>query len=89
MTKKIMGSIMLLSFIAIIISSVIISGILNRYFSQRLEDELITEAGILGRGAELGGTDYLKSVDLHGMHVLWADDSGKVLFDSTGRGGKT
>lgn len=85
MTKKIMGSIMLLSFIAIIISSVIISGILNRYFSQRLEDELITEAGILGRGAELGGTDYLKSVDLHGMHVLWADDSGKVLFDSTGR----
>lgn len=84
MTKKIMGSIMLVSCLAIIITAVITSGILNRYFTHRLEDELVTEAELLGRGTELGGTDYLRTVDLHGMHVLWADSSGRILFDSKG-----
>ncbi|MBR4628042.1 MAG: PAS domain-containing protein [Ruminococcus sp.] len=82
MTKKIMGGIILISWIAIIITAVITSGILNRYYSERLEDELITEAGLISRGVELNGLSYLQSADFQGMHVLWADADGKVMFDT-------
>ena len=85
MTSKILKSILLLSTLAMIISSCIIAGLLNRYFSHRIEDELVTEAGLIGRGAELSGPEYFRNADFHGMHVTWAAPDGRILFDTEGR----
>ena len=84
MTRKIMGGIMLITSIALLLSSLAIAGILNRYFSRRLEEELMTEANLIGRGAMLSGTDYFKDNDTGDLHILWADSSGRVIYDSKG-----
>ena len=75
---------MLISSIALLLSSLVIAGILNIYFTRRLEDELITEANLIGSGVELSGLSYFDEADTGDLHIIWADPDGKVLYDSKG-----
>ena len=75
---------MLITSIALLLSSLVITGILNIYFSRRLENELITEANLIGKGAMLSGTDYFVNNDTGDLHILWAAPDGRVLYDSKG-----
>lgn len=81
-TKKILCSIILISTIAVIISSLIIIGLINRTYSQKIEEELRTEALLIGRGIELNGMDYLKNADHRDMRIIWIEKNGRVIFDS-------
>ena len=69
-TKKILCSIILISTIAVIISYLIIIGLINRTYSQKIEEELRTEALLIGRGIELNGMDYLKNADHRDMRKI-------------------
>ena len=82
MTKRILDSIIIVSTVFVIITSCVLSIVLNRYFAERLQDEVVSEAKFIAIGVEADKNSYLKTVSIGDMHVTWIDDKGSVLYDS-------
>lgn len=82
MTKRIARSIILLSCFAALFSTVIVTVVVNRYFSKRIRDEMIAETTLIARGAEFGGINYFRKTDFKNMHVSWIAHDGSILYDS-------
>ena len=60
MTKKIFKSTVLVSAMILILGSVLVMGILYRYFGKQLNGELEKEASYLAYGVEQSGVNYLE-----------------------------
>ena len=82
MTKRILDTIIVVASVFAIITAVVIAGVLNRYFTQRLEEEIITEARLIGRGAEESKVAYFSTASIGNLHVTWIDTDGSVKYDS-------
>ena len=82
MTKRILDSIIIVSTVFVMITAFVLSIVLNRYFATRLQDEMIKEAQLIGRGAETSGITYFSTTSIGDLHVTWIDKNGSVIFDS-------
>lgn len=82
MTKKIFKSTVLVSAMILILGSVLVMGILYRYFGKQLNGELEKEASYLAYGVEQSGVNYLEHLKQKDARITYIDASGNVLYDS-------
>lgn len=82
MTKKIFKSTVLVSAMILILGSVLVMGILYRYFGKQLDGELEKEASYLAYGVEQNGVNYLEHLKQKDARITYIDASGNVLYDS-------
>lgn len=82
MTKKIFKSTVLVSAMILILGSVLVMGILYRYFGKQLNGELKKEASYLAYGVEQSGVNYLEHLKQKDARITYIDASGNVLYDS-------
>lgn len=82
MTKKIFKSTVLVSAMILILGSVLVMGILYRYFGKQLNGELEKEASYLAYGVEQNGVNYLEHLKQKDARITYIDASGNVLYDS-------
>ena len=82
MTKKIFQSIMLTAGAVLLASLVIILGCLYDYFQGVQQDQLRDELSLAAQAVELGGSDYLESLDSQNYRLTWIDADGRVLCDT-------
>ena len=82
MTKKIFQSIMLTAGVVLLASLVIILGCLYDYFQGVQQDQLKDELSLAAQAVELGGSDYLESLDPQNYRLTWIAADGRVLCDT-------
>lgn len=83
MTKRIFRSVLLCALTVLLAGTMLMMGILYRYFGTRLEKELATSAGYISTGLSTEGKAYLDSLDVSDANrVTWVAADGTVLFDN-------
>ncbi len=82
MTSRIFKAIFAVALAVLLACLVFIFGILFDYYSNRLTDELHTEAALISKGIELDGLTYLEGLPSHTVRITWIDQDGQVLYDN-------
>lgn len=83
MTNKIMKSIMLVSGVAVIMTLIFITMLMNSYSREKTAVALKQDAEIIASAVELNGGRYLDETEFgDSLRVTWISDSGKVIYDS-------
>ncbi len=82
MTKRIFRSILAVALAVLAASLLLIVGVLQGYFQDRVLDELARSAAYVARGVELDGTAYLETKLPRESRITWIAADGSVLFDS-------
>lgn len=82
MTKRIFKNTMLVIMLVILLCGVVIFGIIYGYFDNRLSEEISSETNYIARGVELGGYEYLESMDDSEARITWVAEDGTVLYDN-------
>lgn len=73
----------LLSGLAVIITSVLITAAAYGDFIKTIQREIVAETTYIQTGVELAGLEYLENLDYAADHrVTWIDSDGAVLYDS-------
>ena len=81
MRRSILGGMILVSGIVLLSVLALVVGVFYRQYSQEYVKGLLNEAYSLSEAIDIGGMDYLASLDsLHRLTIV--DPSGKVLYDS-------
>ena len=81
MTAKLFRTSMAVAISVMVLSIALFMGMLYQYFSSQLVTELESETGLVARGVELEGIDYLNHLHTS-SRVTWVDSDGTVLYDS-------
>lgn len=82
MTKRILKSILAVSFLLLVASTGLTMGVLYRHFGNQLEKELRTEAEYLSVAIEGQGDSVFEKLPADVARVTYIDTDGTVLFDS-------
>lgn len=82
MTKKIFMSIVTVSFIAVITTILILTGVSYRNTARDAAAQLESSCGVIAAGVEMNGGRFLDHTDFGSMRVTWISSGGKVIFDS-------
>ena len=81
MKKKIFRTILSVGMAVLLLSAALFCPILMQNFTDRVFQELETEAGLAAQGVARGGQAYLEALDTSNR-VTWIDSTGAVLYDS-------
>lgn len=83
MTNKIFRSVFFSTILVLIGSIILLTFILNNYFTNISLTELSTEATFVAQGVELDRLEYLESIkSSENYRITWIEADGTVLFDS-------
>ena len=82
MTNRIFRAIFLVATAVMLSVSVLIMGMMYRYSSVEMAEELQREASYIARGIEFDGTEYLEKVKNTDTRITWIAADGTVLYDS-------
>lgn len=82
MTNRIFRAIFLVATAVMLSVSVLIMGMMYRYSSVEMTEELQREASYIARGMEIDGMEYLEKVKNADTRITWIDADGTVLYDS-------
>ena len=63
------------------LSILLFLGVLYQYFTDRMMDNLATEAALVSQGVELQGEDYMDGLWTE-SRITWVAEDGTVLYDS-------
>ena len=88
MTSRIFKSIVTVAAVILCCSLLIIMGVLYGYASDLQATQLRDELSIAAAGTELGGLDFLKTVEAKRFRVTWIQSDGTVLYDSHAESGQ-
>lgn len=80
--RRIFHSIFGTSLIVLFAAVLMLMSVLVSYFSKLQLRELHAETELAARGAELGGAEYLESIDPDLCRVTWVDSDGTLIFDN-------
>ena len=81
MTRKIFRTILAVGMAVLLLSMALFCSVLMRRFTDRVFQELETEACLAAQGVALSGRSYLEGLD-SSNRVTWIDSRGSVLYDS-------
>ena len=84
MTKRIFGSIMLISTLYVIAATVLLTALRSNLALERDADKLSDECMLIASGIECSGGKYLDYTYFSNMHITWLTPDRKVIFDSSG-----
>ncbi len=82
MRKKIFRSILTVTAAVLAASMLIVMGSFYHYFENVQKARLTDELRLAARAVELGGADYLETVDAQGYRLTWVGPDGHVLYDT-------
>ncbi|MBO5572607.1 MAG: histidine kinase [Ruminococcus sp.] len=83
MTNKIMKSIMLVSGVAVLITIILVTMLMNSYSREKTAEGLKQDAVMIASAVEMNGGRYLNETEFGDItRVTWISQSGKVIFDS-------
>lgn len=83
MTKKIFKNIFLGCISVLIATIIIIVGVMYNYYGDEMMNELKLELNSISSGVEIGGFDFLDSLEKNERgRITWIDSDGTVRYDS-------
>lgn len=83
MTKKIFKNIFLGCISVLIATIIIIVGVMYNYYGNEMMSGLKSELNSISSGVEIGGFDFLNSLEKDGNdRITWIDSDGTVRYDS-------
>ena len=88
MTSRIFKSIVTVAAVILCCSLLIIMGVRYGYASDLQATQLRDELSIAAAGTELGGLDFLETVEAKRFRVTWIQSDGTVLYDSHAESGQ-
>ena len=82
MSSKVFKSILLIVIVALLASTVVVTGVLYNYFAKEQRSQLKTELQLAADATEELGKDYLAKLNYEQYRITWIQADGEIIFDS-------
>ena len=82
MIKKIFKSTISIAIFTLLVSVVIITGVLYKYFDNAQRSQIKSELQLLAEATEQLGNKYLDELSYNEYRITWVDSDGTVIYDS-------
>lgn len=84
MIKRIFKSIFFVAVLVFFACMTLIVGALYGYFSDVQKTQLKTQTEFVAQNAEMGGIEYIETIDAESYRLTWIASDGSVLYDNYG-----
>ena len=81
MSSKVFKSILLIVIVALLASTVVVTGVLYNYFAKEQRSQLKTELQLAADATEELGKDYLAKLNYEQYRITWIQADGEIIFD--------